>query len=431
MAAARPVILVHGGRRMPLPVAIVGRRTLHLLDRDTSPRDAGTGHRLGREGTLAPERAPLDAPTPSAPLSPTFDRSGAPRPRMEGPAEVSTAAVLRRCEARYDVAFGCVGFPAAPADGTRRSTGRSTRGHGRAGRRRWSCATWLRLPSPSRMACNFDDRMIAGSGFEMRNRMKSVPTNVTAIVAASCLLAACSLISPAADGPPLEGTGWILSSLPGQALVPAGTVTLRFESGRVQGSDGCNRYTAPYNETGSLLEVSPKGASTQMACPPAVMAQADGFMAALTRTRAWRIAAGQLELLTADGLVLATLVAQSEALAGTAWRVTGYNNGRQAVVSVLAGTTLTMAFSADGKVSGSAGCNRYTAPYKAEGRKLALGPVAATRMDCARPERAMEQEQRFLKALETVATARFEGDRLELRTAEGALAVSATREAGR
>jgi heat shock protein HslJ len=36
----------------------------------------------------------------------------------------------------------------------------------------------------------------------------------------------------------------------------------------------------------------------------------------------------------------------------------------------------------------------------------------------------MEQEQQFLKALETVASARQEGDRLELRTATDAMAVN-------
>ena len=39
----------------------------------------------------------------------------------------------------------------------------------------------------------------------------------------------------------------------------------------------------------------------------------------------------------------------------------------------------------------------------------------------------MAQEQAFLKALEPVATARVDGDRLELRTAAGALAVVLTR----
>ena len=37
----------------------------------------------------------------------------------------------------------------------------------------------------------------------------------------------------------------------------------------------------------------------------------------------------------------------------------------------------------------------------------------------------MEQEQQFLTALRAVATARFEGDSLELRAGDGALAVSA------
>jgi heat shock protein HslJ len=78
-------------------------------------------------------------------------------------------------------------------------------------------------------------------------------------------------------------------------------------------------------------------------------------------------------------------------------------------------------------VSGSAGCNNYTAQYKLEAASLTIGPAAATRKMCVNPERIMEQEQQFLKALETVATARFEGDRLELRTATGALAATLTK----
>jgi hypothetical protein len=39
----------------------------------------------------------------------------------------------------------------------------------------------------------------------------------------------------------------------------------------------------------------------------------------------------------------------------------------------------------------------------------------------------MEQEHAFFKALETAATARIEGNQLELRTADGALALSLER----
>jgi len=83
-----------------------------------------------------------------------------------------------------------------------------------------------------------------------------------------------------------------------------------------------------------------------------------------------------------------------------------------------------------GKVAGSAGCNRYTATYTSDGQKLTIGPAGATRKMCAQPDGVMEQEQQFLRALETVTTARFEGDRLELRTVEGALAMTLTKVPG-
>ena len=46
-----------------------------------------------------------------------------------------------------------------------------------------------------------------------------------------------------------------------------------------------------------------------------------------------------------------------------------------------------------------------------------------TRKMCGRAEGIMEQEQQFLHVLGTVATHRIEGDRLELRTARGAIAM--------
>jgi len=243
------------------------------------------------------------------------------------------------------------------------------------------------------------------------------------------LLSACAAVSSTADAPTLEGTTWVLSALPGHTLLPGSSATLRLEAGHATGTDGCNRYSTRYTASGSTLKIEPSGASTMMACPPEVMQQARAFTSSLAGASSYRVDAGQLQLLAADGAVLASLAKQAQGVAGTAWRVTSYNNGKQAVVSVLDGTTLSMAFSDDGRVSGSAGCNNYSSTYQSDGSSLRFGPAAATRKMCAEPERVMEQEQQFLKALETVATARQEGDRLELRTAEGALAVSLTREA--
>jgi heat shock protein HslJ len=220
----------------------------------------------------------------------------------------------------------------------------------------------------------------------------------------------------------LDGTGWVLSSLPRTTLVADPGVTIRFAEGRAYGSDGCNRYSTTYAANGASLSFGPNMAATQMACPPGVTAIADAFGGALADARSARIRDGKLELLGARDAMLATFAPQREGLAGTSWNVTAYNNGRQAVTSVLTGTRLTMEFSADGKVAGSAGCNRFTGSYAFEGRKLAFSGIASTRRMCVQPEGIMEQEQQFLKALETVTDARFEGDRLELRTASDALA---------
>jgi heat shock protein HslJ len=194
----------------------------------------------------------------------------------------------------------------------------------------------------------------------------------------------------------------------------------------VQGTNGCNRYSAPVVIQGTKVEISPKAATTNMACPPDIMKLADAFMAALVSTRSYRISSHQLDLIGADGTVLATFSAQSQSLAGTSWRVTGINNGREAVVSVVAGTSVTMNFATGGKVAGSGGCNTYTSTYTQEGGKLTFTSPAATRRMCV-ASGVMEQEQAFFKALESAATARIEGNELELRTADGALALSLVR----
>jgi heat shock protein HslJ len=112
-------------------------------------------------------------------------------------------------------------------------------------------------------------------------------------------------------------------------------------------------------------------------------------------------------------------------LPGTAWQVDAYNNGREAVVSVIAGTQLTLDFLADGGLRGSGGCNHFSGRFTVTDGKLSIGQVASTRMACMQPEGSMAQEAAFLAALQSATRARREADRLELRTASGALAVSA------
>jgi heat shock protein HslJ len=118
---------------------------------------------------------------------------------------------------------------------------------------------------------------------------------------------------------------------------------------------------------------------------------------------------------------------QPETLAGSSWNVIGYNNGNQAVVSVLIDTEITANFGHDGMLTGSAGCNDYSAAYTTNGADITIGPVAATRKFCAEPADLMDQEQQYLAALQTAATCKIEANRLELRAADEALAADFAR----
>ncbi|HSQ00164.1 MAG TPA: META domain-containing protein [Candidatus Dormibacteraeota bacterium] len=102
---------------------------------------------------------------------------------------------------------------------------------------------------------------------------------------------------------------------------------------------------------------------------------------------------------------------------GVTWEVTGYNNGRQAVVSPLIGTTLTLSFQ-NGAVVGSAGCNTFRATYTRDGQRLSIGPPAATRKMCD-GKGVMAQEHEFLAALESATVWDIDRGMLDVHRADG------------
>jgi heat shock protein HslJ len=237
---------------------------------------------------------------------------------------------------------------------------------------------------------------------------------IAALPLVTLAFAAMAPVALAATPSGLEGTAWVLAG--------NDAVSLQFEQGRVSGSDGCNRYNGPYLSRGSALTIGPPLVATQMACPPPVMQQAAKFNQALAATRSFRLDGANLRLLAADGGVRATLVAQAKTLAGS-WRVSAYNNGRQAVVSPLVGTVLDLSFLEGGRIGGNSGCNRFNAKFQVRGNQVAISAPLSTRRLCGEPAGVMDQERQFLAALASVAKLRHEGQRLELRRADGALAV--------
>jgi len=89
----------------------------------------------------------------------------------------------------------------------------------------------------------------------------------------------------------------------------------------------------------------------------------------------------------------------TETLRGTAWILEDLAGS-----GVIDNVQATLEFRKDGKVSGRGSCNRFTGSTEISGNTLKMGPLASTRMMC--PEALMNQETKYLKALESAQ--RFE-----------------------
>lgn len=225
----------------------------------------------------------------------------------------------------------------------------------------------------------------------------------------------------------LAGTSWVLSSLDGSLPLPGTAVTLQFNAdGSATGTDGCNRFSTTFTQDGNNLSIQAPAAATMMACPEPVMNQATAYMAALGKTTGFSGGERQL-VLNAGTQIVATFVAVSQDLSDTAWDVVMYNNGRDAVVGLIAGTEISANFSADGSLTGNAGCNEYVTSYTTDSSTIAIGTPGVTMRFCPEPEGVMDQEFAFLAALESAATFRVQGDTLEMRTAGDQMAVMMTR----
>ncbi len=228
-------------------------------------------------------------------------------------------------------------------------------------------------------------------------------------------------------GPTLEGTPWQMVALADENGEPVETlpdveVTALFENGRVSGTDGCNNYSGAYSVDGTDLTVGPEMMGTMMACPGPIMDQAGAYTAALISAARYAIVDNQLRIMNDTGRTVVTYdVRVPTSLTGTTWNAIGYNNGKEAVVSIAIDTEITAVFGEDGTLSGSAGCNNYSAGYEADDVNIKIGPAAVTMMMCAEPEGVMDQETLYLAALSMAEVYSIDGDRLQLRTSEGSL----------
>jgi heat shock protein HslJ len=83
---------------------------------------------------------------------------------------------------------------------------------------------------------------------------------------------------------------------------------------------------------------------------------------------------------------------------GVAFHLVSYRSGEEDQVVPIGAAPINITFSADGSLTGSSGCNSYSASYRVDGPALTIGvPVLTNRMMCE--TLVMIQEQRFLSLL--------------------------------
>jgi len=251
-------------------------------------------------------------------------------------------------------------------------------------------------------------------------------TRMAVGVAAATLLlivatGSAALAATGGTGGTLEGPTWVLKSYAvagAMTEVPSAVyASAAFKGGAVNGNAGCNVFSGSYTASGAALTFGPL-ATTMMACPSPQDTVESAYLAALGKSATYTATADALTIYDAAGAEILLYDASSPAaITGMTWHLRAYNNGKQAVVSVLIGTDPTAVFGTDGTVSGNATCNQYNGPYTTTGSTIKIGPLVSTLMAC--PEQ--DQETQFLAALQAATTYQVQGLVLELRDASGAM----------
>jgi putative lipoprotein len=109
------------------------------------------------------------------------------------------------------------------------------------------------------------------------------------------------------QGPKLHGTYWRLVELNGNPASPGmgrtqPYIMLHREQGTLEGSSGCNGVVGTYIVQQNALQLTPS-ATTMMMCPPALMEQEQGMIAALKATSSYKIEGDVLELSNGTAVV--------------------------------------------------------------------------------------------------------------------------------
>ncbi|NIN68842.1 MAG: META domain-containing protein [Anaerolineae bacterium] len=109
-----------------------------------------------------------------------------------------------------------------------------------------------------------------------------------------------------------HGTEWVLQSVDGSSPLAGTEITLAFCAGIGEGFAGCNTYAGRYSVEGEDGLSFSGLANTEMAClePVGIMDQEEKYLEALRAATGFRLSDGELQIFSAEGVVLVYSQAQ-------------------------------------------------------------------------------------------------------------------------
>lgn len=100
------------------------------------------------------------------------------------------------------------------------------------------------------------------------------------------------------------------------------------------------------------------------------------------------------------------------------WTLESLMNNTGMLVTTQSGTEVSALFNREGRMSGNAGCNQYSAAYQTQDYSINISGTSSTKMFCPGPG-VMEQESAFLSDLSKVSSFRVSESALKLYDSAG------------
>jgi len=199
-----------------------------------------------------------------------------------------------------------------------------------------------------------------------------------------------------------------------ETVIIGSEVTANFQANWiVAGSGGCNQYSAGYTTTASNGITISQPTTTLMACANNVMQQETQYLSLMQKATKFEIAGDQLSLFDSAGTKLLIYNKRVPVPLSGTWNLFSYNNGKGAIQSVMIGSTTNAVFGSNWKLSGTGGCNQYSAGYTTTASNgITITQPTSTMMMCA--EAVMQQEYQYFSLLPTAAKYEISGDQLTL-----------------